>query len=97
MLHVFYLLKMHLLMSSFKNFLDILTRGVTVHKHDGSVRTSVLTLQFATAGGKTKLLLFIKQWFTEQIAISLNRFSSFYMQNQQVWSESEHTGDCLQI
>ncbi len=51
-------------------------RGVMVHKYDGSVPTSVLTLRFSMVSvqqeekTKHKLLLFlIKQWFTEQIAL----------------------------
>ncbi len=41
---------------------------VTVHKHDGSTRTSVLTLRFYVVfwGGLPL--------FTEQIALSLNKF-----------------------
>ncbi len=42
---------------------------VTVHKHDGSTRTSVLTSRFYVVfwGGFCQL-------FTEQIALSLNKF-----------------------
>ncbi len=61
----------------------MVSRGVTVHKYDGSVRTSVLTSQFGMISVQQgeKLINFIylfiyfKWWFTEQVALSLNAFS----------------------
>ncbi len=53
-----------------------------VHKHDGSVCTLVLTSRFGMVlvqqGEKPKHKIasfFIKQWFTEQIALSLNKLN----------------------
>ncbi len=62
------------------NILLLVSRGVTVHKYDGSVRTSVLTSQFGIISvqqGEKLINLFIyfKWWFTEQVALSLNAFS----------------------
>ncbi len=50
-------------------------RGVPVHKHDGSVRTSVLTSWFGMVSVQQRKKItyncfFIKQWLTEQIALS---------------------------
>ncbi len=48
------------------------TRGVMVHKYDGSVRTS----DFGTAGEKNLTFYdFYEQWFSKQVALSLNTFS----------------------
>ncbi len=54
--------------------------GVTVHKYDCSVRTSVLTSWFGMIsvqqGEKLNFFFFFfKWWFTEQVALSLNTFS----------------------
>ncbi len=59
-------------------FGHVLIRGVTAHKHDGLVHTSVLPSQFGMVSVQqvTVFFLFIKQWFTEQIALlSLNKFN----------------------
>ncbi len=59
--------------------MTIYIRGVTVHTYDGSVCTSVLTSQFGMIsvqqGEKLNFKKKNKQWFTEQVALSLNPFS----------------------
>ncbi len=56
-----------------KNIVWEYTRGVTVHKYDGSVRTSVLTSRFGMIsvqqGEKLFFFFLNKQWFTEQVAL----------------------------
>ncbi len=55
--------------------------GVTVHKHDGLVRTSVLMSRFGMVLVQQEekiiniYIFLIKQCFTEQIALSLNEFN----------------------